>query len=308
MHSRRWTDQKPFQETWFIEALLDDQTGLWVRYVLDSGLDRAEVWAILTGPHGVVASHMDVLPLDSVQGPLFRTGSCELRRDRAIGTCGPIHWDLTLDDLGVHHQHVPKLLTRLGLGRTYAPAIADLRLKGTVTAGSRTWDVAWGPGVLGHIWGGPSRLRSWSWAHCNAFGDQPVVFEGIAAKLGDFRPLTSVFLHVDGHTYGFSRFRDVLRNWSHTHGTCWTFEAHAKGRMLLGELTLDPATATVLRYDRLGKPPLYCTNTRFGKLLLVFRDERTGQELELHSKRSAFEIVAAHPPGPVPDTRCPYVG
>lgn len=287
--ARQYHRQSPFQETWFIEALFGPDRGVWVRYVLDARTRQAEIWALVVTRNGVIAQEKTTVPLDDVQGPLFSCVAGSLARDRAIGHVGTIQWDLALDDLGVRYRHVPRPLGHLGIGRTYVPAIADLRVRGEVRVGNDTWTVERGMGVLGHIWGKSSRVRSWAWAHCNAFYEEGVVFEGLSARLGPV-PLTSVMLHVHGHTYGFSRLRNLVRTRTSTSGPRWTFEASLGSTLLTGELVLDPSTAATVRYDT-AQGPLFCTNSRFADIRIVLHDPRRGLDIDVRSREAAFEVV-----------------
>ncbi|MCA9567250.1 MAG: hypothetical protein KC656_05385 [Myxococcales bacterium] len=288
--ARQWVGDAPFQETWFIEVLFSADRGLWVRYVLDATRGVAEVWALVVERSGVVASHVEELPLADVRGPLFTAPCATLARDRARGEVGGIAWDLRLDDLGVRHRHVPRLRPALGLGRTYHPGILDLRVQGHVTFGGETWQVSRGMGVLGHLWGRHSRVHRWSWAHCNAFHEDGILFEGLAADVGCLT-LTSLVLHVQGHTYGFSRPRDLARTWSHTSDGLWSFQAERDGATLVGEVRLKPGSAATVRYDRADQDPLFCTNTRFADARIVLRDPRRRVDVDLRSREAAFEVV-----------------
>lgn len=295
--ARQHQGQSPFQETWFVEALFSSDRGLWIRYVLDARTKQAEIWALVVTRDGVIAQEKATVPLAEASGPLFSTSAGSLSRHRATGSIGAISWDLQLDDLGVRYHHVPRLLPYFGIGRTYVPAIADLRIRGHVTMDDATWTVERGMGVLGHIWGASSRVRSWSWAHCNAFYEEGVIFEGLSARLGRV-PLTSVMLHVHGHTYGFSRLRDLVSSKTSTIGSRWTFEARRGTALLTGELTLDPSSAATVRYDT-DRGPLFCTNTRFADIRVVLHDPARGVDVDVWSQEAAFEIVGERALGPV---------
>lgn len=296
--ARQWTGRSPFQETWFVEALFGPDRGLWVRYVIDARRQVAQVWALVVGRDGVIAQGLEELALDGLDGLPFACPQGRLTRDRITGQVGDIRWDLQLDDLGLRHRHVPRLLTMLGLGRTYQPAMLDLRIRGTLDLPGQQWTVERGMGVLGHLWGGRSNVDRWTWAHCNAFREDGIVFEGLSARVGP-RPLTSLVLHVQGHTYGFSRLRQLVRCWSDIRSPSWVFESRRGSVVLSGRATLDPTTAATVRYDRGDQAPLYCTNSRFADLQVVLRDPERGVDLDLRSREAAFEIVGREPLGEV---------
>ncbi len=328
--ARQWRGQTPFEETWFIEALVgpenaptDALMGLWIRHVVDAASGEASIWAIVSDRRGVQHTVREVVPLDALQASgIFAAGPARLDRTTAVGRIGNIAWDLRLDDRGLRHAHVPMWVRMAGIGRTYAPAIFDLRVNGTIELGpagrSRTLPIHDSPGVLGHLWGGASRVRSWAWAHCNAFDREDLVFEGLSVMLdtpvGPVGPLTSVVLHADGHAYRFSRTRDLLRTWSRfdlptsvadaPRGR-WVFEARheRKEHVLTGSITLDPTRSATVRYDGHAQgarsADVFCTNTRFGSVRIVLRDPRRGVDLDLRSRECAFEIAGDHAAGPV---------
>jgi photosystem II stability/assembly factor-like uncharacterized protein len=126
------------------------------------------------------------------------------------------------------------------------------------------------------------------------------VFEGLSVYPGGFGPLTSMVLHADGHAYRFSRTRDLFRTWSRfsTDSWSWVFEARREGRVLTGEVRMNPRKAARVRYDGHGGPDLYCTNTRFAKTRILLRDERRGLDLDLRSRECAFEIASPEDTGP----------
>lgn len=292
--ARQWRGQRPFEEVWFLEALLGPDHGLWIRYVLDATAGTASVWALVVGRTGVIAAHRETVPIGTIGGVLFSGGAGRLERDVAVGKAGSIAWDLRLDDRGLRHNHVPMWMRMAGLGRVYAPAALDLRIAGTVRVGDREFAVEAGPGVLGHLWGARSGTRTWAWAHCNAFDREDLVFEGISAYPKGVGPATSLVLYADGHAYTFSRTRDLFRTWSRFSktGWSWVFEARRDGRVLTGRIELEPEAAATVHYARADGPDLYCTNSRFAHARIVLRDERRGLDLDLQSRECAFEIAS----------------
>lgn len=335
--ARQWRGQQPFEETWFIEALVgpenaptDELMGLWIRHVIDATANEAAIWAILSDRSGVRHAAREVVPLSTPPAPpsngadaagrstpLFAAGPGRLDRTAAVGRVGDLAWDLRLDDRGLRHAHVPMWVRLAGVGRTYAPGIFDLRVNGTLEIGppgrSKTFAVHHSPGILGHLWGGASRVRSWAWAHCNAFDREDLVFEGLSVTLdtpfGPMGPLTSVVLHADGHAYRFSRTRDLVRTWSRFDRSDrdghWVFEARhdRQEHVLTGRITLDPRRSATVRYDGHAQgarsTDVFCTNTRFGSIRIVLRDPRRGVDIDLKSRECAFEIAGHAPAGPL---------
>lgn len=295
--ARQWRGQRPFEETWFIEALLSPDRGLWLRFVLDATRGHAEVWALLVERDGVRTAHKITVPLEPGGGPLFSAGTARLDRDRTTGSAGDLSWDLRLEDRGARHRHVPFWSRALGIGRTYVPGILDLRIAGTVRHQDAVFEVKSGPGVLGHIWGRRSSLRRWAWAHCNAFDREDLLFEGLSAQIGGLSPLTSLVLLADGHAYRFSGTRDLIRTWSRFGGDQWVFEARRGSRVLTGEIRLAPERAARVAYPRDAADDLVCTNTRFGDIRLVLRDPSRRVDVDIRSRECAFEIVE---PGGLP--------
>lgn len=301
--ARQWRGQQPFEEVWFLEALIAPDRGLWLRWVIDATAGRAELHALVLDRSGVRAAHKEVVPIGELGGSLFATGPTRLERDGAVGSCGPIGFELRFDDRGARHAHVPLWVRFAGLGRTYAPAVLDLRVSGTVTIDGVAQRVEKAPGVFGHLWGAGSRVTRWAWAHCNAFDREDLVFEGLSAEVPlpwGPRALTSLVLHADGHAYKFSRTRDLLRTWSSFggDGASWSFEARQDRRVLTGRIRLDPKTAARVRYPGHGRPDVTCTNTRFGAIRLVLRDPAHGIDLDLRSRECAFELAGPTDGGP----------
>lgn len=289
--SRQWSGGDPFEEAWFVEVLLAPDRGFWLRFRIDATAGQLEVWAIASTPDGPVVAEKQCHPL----GPMEGLASCDaarLERERSVGEIGRIRWNLSFDDAGARHAHLPWWFRALKVGKAYAPGVLDLRVRGEVVVDGVPWRVKRGPGIFGHHWGRRSRVKRWAWGHCNAFDREDLVFEGLSATIGP-ATLTSLVFLADGHAYRFSRLRHLTRTWSRTSDEGWAFEARDGDRVLSGQLALDPATAATVTYPTggPGRTQVYCTNTRFGRIHLVLRDPRRGLDLDVRSRECAFELV-----------------
>lgn len=299
--TRQWTGTAPFEETWFIEALLGPDRGVWLRFRLDATLGEVELWAVVTTSAGVLHAERRSFPLQprGSIGPaeLFACAAGRLDREHTVGELGPIRWDLALEDRGARHQHQPWWLRTLPLGKTYSPAVLDLRIRGEVWVGDQSWQVRSGPGILGHHWGQRSSVRRWAWAHCNAFDREDLVFEGLSATLGPLPPATSLVLLADGHAYRFSSLRHLWRTRTQTTQDRWAFEAREGSRVLSGVVELDRARAATVTYATGGpnRTVAYCTNSRFASIRLVLTDPKRKLDLDVRSRECAFELVGPEP-------------
>lgn len=291
----------PFEEVWFLEIVLGPGEGLWVRYTLEDGvIQERGVWAVaFQGERAVGDRRAEPLALPR-GGRLFEGSHGTLLPDRATGAVDGIAWDLRLRDQGRRHTFVPPMLARLG--RTYAPAAIDLRCDGHVVIDGRRRPVEDARGVLGHIHGRRNRVGSWTWAHTNLFPDAPDgVFELLSASLGPGRwrtpPLTTMALWVDGKKWSFSSLSDLVGTRVQRHGDALRFQAGRGPVTLEGEVALPRAPVALARYLDPSGQPLWCRNSRFGRVHLYIRDRAAGVDRELVSEQAAVEHAARHDPG-----------
>lgn len=298
-----WEGGAPWDEVWFLELHLDAHTSLWLRYTLLARPDgaRRRVWAIWSHRGAVIADtllHAEAALTREPPSALHQSPGGSLTPQRATGRLGRFAWDLALDPGGPDrppgHAHVPAMLTRLGLGRTYESAAADLRAEGWVTVDGATHAVR-ARGVLGHIFGRRNRTQAWAWAHAHGFHGAPsTVLEGISARLGhpSAPPLTSLRLAWPGGALAFSGLRDVVRTRSQfdaTGGQRWTFAAHHAGGSLEGEARLGPTVALLQYEDEAGRP-LWCRNAADSSVSLDVR-LRGGPARHLRSVSAVFELA-----------------
>lgn len=262
-------DGAPFAEAWFLEACLPDGSGLWVRHTLTDGSHReAAVWAMHSGDQ--LTAHKLAFDLDTLahgDGVLFAGGGARLTPDRAIGALGPLRWDLHLHGGPLRHRHVPALLTRLGLGRTYEPAWPQLRLTGTLQLHGRALPVDGAVGVLGHLYGRRNRVVWWGWAH--ATFDDGSVFECVSARLGHPQapPITSILWHTPTQTWRWSGVRDLVRTRSTHTDTTWTLRARTGGTTLRARFTLPDRHVQARYHDPDGRTSC-CRNSHRCRLVV----------------------------------------
>lgn len=295
--------QRPWEEVWFLELHLPDGRGVWLRHTLSFGIHhQSGVWATWFERDGRARGWHRAAPPESAEhGPavLFDREDARLTPQRATGACGALCWDLELIAGAAQHRHVPAILTRLGLGRTYEPAILDLRVRGHVVLDGDRVDVAGARGVLGHIFGGRNRVATWAWAHAPGFDGHPeVVFEALSARLGradrPLPPLTTAVLTTRERTWRFSRLRDLVRTRSRFGGDVWHLRAIARDAQLRATMVLPAVTALAAYTDADGRP-IWCRNSTLSRIT-VHLDHGRGTET-FHTRHASAEIAARRDPG-----------
>lgn len=291
-----WRGEAAFEEIWFLQLRTTDGLGLWLRYTLQQGVTRqAAVWAVCTrGAH--VRAERASLPLEALShqhGSWWSADIGALGPTRATGTCGAIGWDLELHRGGPDWQHVPSVVRALGIGRTYVPAAADLRVRGRLTIDGADREIV-ARGVLGHIFGGRNRVRTWAWCHQAGFTNSTdTVFEGLSARLqGAPRPLTSVALSHQGRRYTFSTVRDLLTTSSSIGTSTWTFTARSAHARLEGTMRLPDGLPVLVGYQDTEGNALWCSNTRFAELSLRLSEAASGRVILLRCDDAAGEIAS----------------
>jgi hypothetical protein len=304
-------------EVWFGKVDLGPERALWFRYTLLDGVQKeGATWAILFD-RGRIRAGRTPWPLDAIAGrgaPLpavpndqtarflgrdvaFQVADARLDNGNALGSAGPIAWDLRLQDRGQRFVHVPLLVRAL-----WTP-LADLRVSGTVrVAGEEPIVLDGAPAMIGHLYG-RRHAHAWNWSHCNHWdGGEEAVFEGLAAhlRLGGrvWPPAASFQLAMDGHTW---RFTSTWRMFAATHTFSpgvWTFRTRSGGATLEGEVRAPDATRIAwIGYTDTDDSRLWCANSKLGCLRLRLRDPGRGIDRTLVATgTAAFEQVDRHPP------------
>lgn len=293
-----------------MELTLDDGRGLWLRHTVHRGRDpHVGVWAVLFDREGCSRGWHHAGSLDRLQGgrdPWFATPQARLTPRTAHGTLdgphGPLTWDLTLGHRGVTHRHVPRILTTLGLGRTYEPAILDLRASGHVQIDGDTVLIRDARGVCGHIFGARNRLQRWSWCHGGGLGHEGVTFELLSAQLSlpglALPPLTSVVLHTPEATWRWSSLRDLVRTRAHFAGSRFSCVSRRGAVELQAHLQV-PERAALAAYQDPDGARTWCRNSTRVELQVHLRQPGAAHR-SWSTDRALGELgTRTRPPGPV---------
>ncbi|MBM4356369.1 MAG: hypothetical protein FJ109_21680, partial [Deltaproteobacteria bacterium] len=179
--ARRHSGGGPFSEAWFGKVDIAPGVAFWFRFTLLDGTDReAAVWAIRFD-RGRIVTGKSVVPLDALSEPhsslvaegmevtrfagrpqVFHAAAGHLDVRNAVGTAGPIRFDIRWEDSGRSYDLVPALLTRTGIARTtYSSSFIDVRMSGVVEGPGGRVDFDRATGMLGHISGSRS-AQGWA--------------------------------------------------------------------------------------------------------------------------------------------------
>lgn len=318
---RNYTDQSPYYEVWYGKIDIAPGQALWFRYtLLDGESQEASCWAILFD-EGDVIGEREVWELEDLapgnvtiiprtrdierfrnNKQVFHIGDCHLDESNALGSVGPLNWDLTWTDSGRRFRYVPQLLKTLGLaGSTYNSCLFDLEVSGSIHHDDSVYDVDGATGMVGHIEGRKIIGDSWGWAHCNNFDNHPnAAFEGLSAKLqlaGTVTPPLSAFvLFLEDRKYTFRSPISIIRSQSGFNREEWVFKTSSGGVKLQGQAEA-PQDVALVEYTDTDDSNLWCYNSKLADLTLEIRDEKNGIERKLVSSgRSAYEWVTRTPP------------
>lgn len=315
----------PHYEVWYGKVDVPGDRALWFRYkTLDGGVQEASSWAVwfdgdeMVGgknrwwldevhPPGPVGENRP----DTDFGPplrfeeryaVFRVGDAHLDDGNAIGSAGPIHWDLHWRDSGRRFCYIPSFLQQIGVAKsTYDSCFADLRVDGRIRCNGDTVEFTDATGMVGHIQGTKIAGHSWAWSHCNNFDDDAdASFEGLSARAlvgGCGSPLmTALVLFVDDRRYEFHGPLQVFKTGSEFDRHRWTFNADNGHARLIGQASA-PDKLAVVRYIDTDGSQLWCHNTKLGDLELQLQDRHRGIRRRLCSTgRAAYETVSRTPP------------
>jgi hypothetical protein len=299
--ARRWPGRAPWDEVWFLEIAAGPESSIWLRYTLGDGPHRRGLatWAIAFDGDRMAASQGHYRLSSILPNTVLDAGNLHLSATAARGQAEDATWDLALRIGPRAHRMVPRLLERLGIGRTYVPAGLDLFVTGEVQIGQSRWQLNEAPAVLGHIWGATNRTQSWAWCHAH-FADGDVLFEGLSAVLGPLKPLTSIGVWIAGRHIDLSGGLQLARTRSETSQTEWTFDARSGGVRVEGVARLPTASRTaIVRYvDPADGATRQCKNS--GLSTLDLRIHENGQVHSFTTGHAAFELASrGEPTGPI---------
>lgn len=271
----QWPGRSPWDETWFIEGMLDDGRGLWLRYTLCHGRpNTAATWAILSSATGVTGGWRPVSLSRLTRDPTacFSLDEQVLTVDRSRGSVQGLAWDLHLTHAAASYSLVPDPLARLG--RTYRTESPSLHFEGTLVVDGEPQQVR-GRGVLGHLYGARSRLRRWSWVHArDASGQGAEILVGELAVAGmPLPPLVSATVWHEGHTAHLHRLSTAVRGWATWRGDSVYFKLRQDSMTVQGAATLHGPSTALVRYTQADGRQAFCRNSPFSRVeLSVHRD------------------------------------
>ena len=289
-----WAGEASFDEVLFVEMALQDGRRLWLRHTLraDQDVDAAgrRVWAVLSDATSGAVVHIRRAPLgEPDDGGSWRAPDAFLSAHAAHGRCGDLAWDLTFANARPGHAHVPRWMTTLGLGRTYASHALRVDVRGTLDTGRGPQPVT-GRGVIGHIHGRRNRTAAWTWAWASEFVESEATFEGLTARIGSPRApaLTSLVLDLDGERHAFSDTGSLVTTWSTFGHDGWRAQASRRGVRLTVEARPGGPGST-LRYDDPPNAPILCTNAAGAWLRLqLHRPGKPTHTLSTHAATLEF--------------------
>ena len=288
----RWAPGTPrgHVESTFLKLNVPGQkVAFWLKFTVlqpipGAGEPKGEVWGIFfdsAHPEGNVAVK-ESFPISELTYQydrfFLRFGKNEIARGRTNGSLGEgthraIAWDLTFTTGEKAFRHFPyQRMYELPFPKTKAvsPHI-DARFKGTVTVNGRAFEVHEAPGMHGHNWG-ERHAEEWVWAHCNAFEEPGVVFEGLSGRvaLGPLNTpmLTILHLRTPEHRVTFNRLRDLLATASRLHGLYWSFEAKDGPYRLRGVVHGRPDVFVGVNYYDPDGTVHHCLNSKVAALEL----------------------------------------
>jgi hypothetical protein len=316
--ARTWGGAGPHHEEHF--AMVDAGNGraLWLSYMLCDGVAREasvrgvffdgaavrvgrRVWDL----EDLAPGNAPVLPA----GPnaarfrgwpqVFLVEDARLDARHALGSVDSLTWDLSFDGGTAGASHAPWPLRALGLvPQSYCACYLDARVRGRLSVGAETIELDGARAMLGHI-EGARMAESWTWVHCNRFGESGVVFEAISARLRlagrAWGPLTSLVLLAAGREYRFSPLACAFGLESRIEGGRWTFCLESRGVTLRGEARLALAAAE-LEYEDTDGSRRRCRNSPLSDLELWLRDPELDGERRFSAPGSAsVEFVESRP-------------
>jgi hypothetical protein len=286
----------------------------------------AETWAIAfeRGKRPVCAKSTVALPRarfspDSLD---VEMPDLALSRTRARGKVGVIAVDLALEDTTAPLVHFPHPWMYAGpfpSSKLVSP-MPDLRARGTVDLGDRTWRVdgsaaggtsqtrtdGW-RGLLGHNWG-RGHAFAYAWAHCNVWdveqaprgeaAEQDLVFEGTTARVrvGPVLtpPATLLVVRHAGQTHALTHLRQMFRNRGSMTLRRWQFSGSGPTIRVRGEMWAETSDMVGLRYENPDGAVTYCLNSKLASARLEVQ-VCGGASFTARSRAAALEIGTRDP-------------
>jgi hypothetical protein len=307
MSDERWNDLqwggRPGHYEVYYVTFTDPPTGLgfWIRYTMVAPLAETgeepscSLWFMAMDPAdpsrniGEKVSFptselsAQTSPFKLVLGPASLTDSGMAGSIEADG--GRISWDLQWRSLLPARGHVHPLLRRAKVAKTilFLPH-PELAVNGTIEIGDRHVELRDVPGGQAHLWGSKHASR-WAWAHCNDFtgadGAQrrDTFVDGVSVYVPRFGrelgPNTPVVARAGGADLLSISPAAVMSNKSDFGLTSWRFEARARRRKLVGEVSARKEDLVGVTYHDPDGELAYCYNTEVADMRLELL-ERAG--------------------------------
>ena len=239
----------------------------------------------------------------STTQPYAELPGLSMSRTHVRGTVGDVTIDLSLEDTTAPLVHFPHAWMYSGpfpSSKLVSP-MPDLRARGKIEVGDRTWNVDGWRGLLGHNWG-RGHAFTYAWGHCNIWqgrGDaERLVFEGTSARVragGLLTPMATLLLvrHA-GETHALTQIRQIFRNHGSMTFRRWQFVGSGPTMKLRGEMWAETDDMVGLRYENPDGAMTYCLNSKLASAHLELELNR-GASFTLTSRAAALEIGTRDP-------------
>ena len=290
--------QCPFYEIWYGKLNIAPNEAFWFRYTLLNGKTKeAALWAIYFHPEKIIAQKKVYALSDLSFTQDVRLPSGLLNDTKTQGSLDRLQWNFIYENKGGSFDPVPFLFKFLHLSQSSTKTVAsNAHFNGTLTIDGKSHSLYNVRGMMGHVWG-KKQAQEWTWAHCNTFPEEGVIFEGLSARIHHhLKPLTSLYLKYNGKEYFFNSAIDLFKTHTRFGYTFWHFSAHHKDISIKGTVQSIPQKIAVVTYTDTDNSHLYCHNSKLATLELSLIDHKTKEKKSLVSESAALEWVTREEP------------
>lgn len=282
------------------------ERALWVKATIlarNFGAPVAESWAIAFERGKPPVAAKETVPLSfarfSADEADAELPSLSLSSAKAKGKMRDLAFDLALEDRSAPFYQVP--IARMYDNRVstfkVVSLMPDLRARGEVRVGDRTWNVDGWRGLLGHNWG-QHHTWAYAWGHCNVWDqDIDLVFEGNTgrSRIGPvLLPSTLAFVRYGGETHALNHFTELFRNRGSMTFRRWKFAASGPTLSLKGEVWAETEDMVGLHYENPDGAMTYCLNSKLASARIAI-EPRGGLPFVVSSRACALEIGTRDP-------------
>ena len=289
-------NQFPFYEVWYGKLVISPQEAFWFRYTLLNGKTKeSAVWAIYFNNDRII-SHKKTYALSDISiSPDIRLPSGVLNDHEVQGNLPQIQWDFTYHHKNESFDPVPFLFKFLHLTHSLTKTpVTNAQFTGTLTINGKNYSLYNSRGMIGRVWG-KKQAHEWTWAHCNTFQQEGVIFEGLSARVLVLKcpspPLTALYLKYDGKEYFFKSPIDLFKTQSTFGYTFWNFSAHHKNISIQGKVKSSPQKIATIHYTDTDDSHLYCHNSKLAQIEISIKNKKTQKTTLLTSQSAALEWV-----------------